>query len=443
MKKLVVALIALLLVGQFVFANGQQETAEKASGPVTIVMWHSMSGKMGEALKTLADNYNATKTDYQIELQYQGSYSDALTKYKSTAKADLPDLFMCQAESTGYMIGSGTAYPIQNFIDRDKFDISILEPDLINYYTVDGKLMNLGFGRSIVGIIYNVDALAAAGYSDPYAQLKTWDDVLVASGKIVDKGLCEYGVALWPSGWPFEFFAGVAGKEIVDSGNGRNGKVTKSIIDENGLGVEWFSFIRKFQQAKGTLTEYTAGGDYLTALGSGQLAMLQVTSSNISTIAAAADGKFKVGFLPYPAPSKDSKGGLSVGGNSTWIIDTGKTAKMEGAWDWVKFCLEFDNVLQWSKDTGYAAITTEVCDSQEYHDVYANICPTIFDGIDALRKCPAQYEGAFMPIFDKHRNLMWTEIQRILNDSAYTPEQATANFVSAINQEFELYNATN
>lgn len=418
-----------------------EEEGEESADPVTITLWHSMSGTMGDTLITLADAYNASRTDYQIELQYQGSYSDALTKFKSTATEDLPDLYMCQAETTGYMISSGNGVAIQTFIDRDNFDISVLEPDLINYYTVDGQLMNLGFGRTIVGFIYNADMLAEAGYTDPYEQLKTWDDIIEAAETIVDLGLAEYGAALHPAGWMFEFYASTANKQIVDENNGRSGTPTKSIIDENGLGVEWFTFLKEWNDSYGTLTAYTASADYFSELGSGNLGMYQSTSSNISTVYAAADGNFEVGFLPLPSSSDE--GGLTVGGNSTWIVNTGDDAGMEGAWDWIKYCLEFDSVMTWAVGTGYAPITTEVVESDEYKAYMDEICPTIFDGIDALRNCPAENEGALMSLFDIHRSLMWEEMQKIWSDPDYTPEEATANFVEAINLEFELYNATN
>lgn len=421
----------------------EQPASAAPEGATNIVLWHSMSGTLGETLTKLADTYNATHTDYQIELQFQGPYADALTKFKATAKEDLPDLFMVEAETSSYMINSGLIKPIQEYIDRDNFDISVLEPDIRNYYTVDGKLMNLGFGRTIVGFIYNADILAAAGYDDPAAQLKTWDDVLAAAAKIVDEGLAEYGAALSPAGWPFEFYASMAGKQLVDNNNGRSGNATRSIIDENGLGVEWFSFLREWQNSPGILTEYTTAQDYYGAMGAQQLAMFQTTSSNLSTVFAAADGNFDIGFFPMPAPSADSPGGLTVGGNSTWIIDSGDETRMEGAWDWIQYAMEKDSVLTWAVGTGYAPITTEVVESQEYKDRMAEIAPTIFTGIEALRAAGPENVGAFMPIFAVHRSTMAELIQKFYADPNLTPEQATAEFVERINEEFELYNLTN
>ena len=121
----------------------------------------------------------------------------------------------------------------------------------------------------------------------------------------------------------FEFYASTANKQIVDADNGRSGTPTKSVIDENGLGVEWFTFLKKWNDSYGTLTAYTAAADYFSELGSGNLGMYQVTSSNISTVYAAADGNFQVGFLPLPASSDE--GGLTVGGNSTWIVKDRKS----------------------------------------------------------------------------------------------------------------------
>jgi len=437
MKKIAVVMLLVVLFMSSVFATGTNEV--KAKGPTTIVMWHSMQDKMGDTLQSMVNKFNAEHTDIQIDSQFQGVYNDALTKYKSTAKKDLPDLFMCEAETSGYMVNSKTAYPIQNFIDRDKFDVSVLEPDLINYYTVNGKMMNLGFGRTIVGFIYNADLLRKAGYNDPDAQIRSWDDIIKVAEAVASKTKAQIGAAFGPNGWVVEFYATTMGKDLVNNGNGRTGTATASAFDKNNLGIDWFTLMRKWQNSPGVSVTLT-GNDYFTEFGAGNLGLYQTTSSNISKAYALAGGKFEVGFLALPYGEGH---GLSVGGNSTWVIDSGVESRLNAAWEWIKFCMEDDQVFTWSTGTGYAAITTKVCESQRYKDFYAQVCPTFFKAIERLRNSPASSVGAFMPIFAKHRTLMLNQIQKFWNNTSMTPAQATAEFVKNVNVEFDLYYQAN
>lgn len=437
MKKITVVLLLVALLMGSVFASGAKEV--DTDGPTTIVLWHSMQDLMGDTLQSMVDKFNAEHTDVQIDSQFQGVYNDALTKYKSTAKGDLPDLFMCEAETSGYMVNSGTVYPVQNFIDRDSFDISVLEQDLINYYTVNGKMMNLGFGRTIVGFVYNADLLREVGYDNPDEQIRSWDDVIKVAELVASRTDAEMGAAFGPNGWVFEFWASTVGKDLVNNNNGRNGIATASAIDKNNLGVEWFSLMRRWQNSPGISVELTVN-DYFTEFGAGNLGLYQTTSSNISKAYALADGKFEVGFLALPY---EEGNGLTVGGNSQWVIDSGNEDKLNGAWEWIKFCMEDDQVYTWSTGTGYAAITTRVVESQRYQDFYSKVCPTFPKAIERLRNSPASSVGAFMPIFAKHRTLMLNQIQKFWTDPSMTPAQATADFVKNINVEFDLYYQSN
>ena len=93
MKKIVCLLLSLAMLATMLMGCGNtpaQNGEENTNGPVKITMWHSNSGTNGEALQEIADAFNKSQSDYELELVYQGEYGDAFTKYKSTPAGSGP-----------------------------------------------------------------------------------------------------------------------------------------------------------------------------------------------------------------------------------------------------------------------------------------------------------------------------------------------------------------
>ena len=82
MRKAALALL-LMMMSISAFAAGSSED----DGIITI--WHSNSGKIGEAFEALVENFNETtgkENGITIEAVYQGAANDVLTKVKATAQ---------------------------------------------------------------------------------------------------------------------------------------------------------------------------------------------------------------------------------------------------------------------------------------------------------------------------------------------------------------------
>ena len=77
---------------------------------------------------------------------------------------------------TRLMIDLKVATPVQDFIDKEKYDISDLEPNVLAYYTVDGKQWSMPFNTSNPMLYYNKDMFKAAGL-DPEKPPRTWAEV--------------------------------------------------------------------------------------------------------------------------------------------------------------------------------------------------------------------------------------------------------------------------
>src|SRR5690625_7242894 len=101
------------------------------------------------------------------------------------------------------MSESGFITPIQELIDADEeFDISMLEPNILSYYTIDDQLYSMPFNTSNAVMFYNKDMFEEAGL-DPEDPPNSFGDVGDAAEKLSD-GDRTYGFTMAKIGWIFE-----------------------------------------------------------------------------------------------------------------------------------------------------------------------------------------------------------------------------------------------
>ena len=139
-RKLLTLVTAATLLGSVLPVNCMAAAADIPEG-TTISFWHAMGGVNGEALDYLVNKFNEeNEFGITVDSQYQGSYDDAINKLKAAGMGQLPcDIVHSYEIGTRFIIDSGWIVPVQEYIDKDNWDTSAIEPNLLAYYTVDGK----------------------------------------------------------------------------------------------------------------------------------------------------------------------------------------------------------------------------------------------------------------------------------------------------------------
>ena len=123
-----------------------------------------MGGKGGEAINQLVEEFNDSQDDIRVVAEFQGEYDDAINKLKSSALSHSgPDIMQVYEIGTKWMMDSGYAIPMQELIDEDGYDISHLEENIVDYYTVNGDLYSMPFNTSTPILYYNKTAFEEAG----------------------------------------------------------------------------------------------------------------------------------------------------------------------------------------------------------------------------------------------------------------------------------------
>ena len=176
MKKVISLVVCLVMALSLVcFANGENTRTK-------ITIWHMLSGVGAEAFDQIVANFNASQDKYEAVAEFQGNWYDNFAKFKATPKEDLPDLYQIVVECMGWLAESDRIVPVQKYIDRDNFDVSSMQENIRNLYTINDTLYCMPLSVTMLALNYNSEVLEKAGI-DP-ATLKTVADVDAAAKKI-------------------------------------------------------------------------------------------------------------------------------------------------------------------------------------------------------------------------------------------------------------------
>jgi sn-glycerol 3-phosphate transport system substrate-binding protein len=421
-------------------------SAFAAAAPTEITFWHSMGGANNEAIAKMVEDFNvAYEGKIKVNVEYQGSYDDAINKIKAAGMSALPcDVVQVYDIGTRFMIDSGWALPIQQMIDAEGYDITQIEPNIAAYYTVDGKLNSMPFNSSTPLLYYNKTAFEEVGL-DPNTPPKNFDEIIEMAEKLMVKGangeVERYGFGMGNYGWFFEQWMGKMAKHYVDNGNGREAAATKVVFDENGGAEAVFNVWKKLLDG-GVITYLNRGNnDAKAAFIAGKIAITLESTAALKSLLTNVGDSFEIGTGYFPNINADDKGGVSIGGGSLWMLASGNDAKQNAAWEFVKHMISPDVQAFWNAQTGYFPITV---DTHEVEAFKANLAqyPQFGTAIEQLHSTAPEYAGSLLSVFPEARALVETYTERLVNGELSVADTVT-NLAKDINSAIEIYNLTN
>lgn len=415
-----------------------------AADKTTVTFWYSLSGANADAILSIVDGYNNSQDKVFVDAQYQGEYDDAINKLKSAGMGKLPcDIVHSYEIGTRFIIDSGWIKPMQDFIDADGWDTSVIEPNLLAYYTVDGKINSMPFNCSTPLLYYNKTAFDAAGITEVPA---TIDGILEICEKLTtynaDGSVDRYGLYISNYGWFFEQWVGKMGREYVNNGNGRESYATKVMFGENGAALDILNMWKKFADSPYVMYAERGGTTQgRAAFVAGKSAMCLASTANIAGTIANVGDAFEVGAAYFPSVNADDKGGVSTGGGTLWIIDSGDQAKMDAAYDFIKYCVNPENQATWSTITGYFPINVHAAETETMKATIAKH-PQFQVALDQLHDSGPEYVGSLLSVFPEVRQYVEEVTEKVYN-GLLTPEQGVEELVNLANTAIEQYNLLN
>src|ERR1700742_375663 len=153
--------------------------ASPAHAVTEIQWWHAMAGANNDVVVKLANDFNASQSDYKIVPTFKGGYADVLNAGIAAFRAgNAPGIMQVFEVGTATMMAAkGAIKPVSELMKDagEPFDPKSYLPAITGYYsTAKGDMLSFPFASSSMVMWVNLDALKKAGIDNPP---KTWPDV--------------------------------------------------------------------------------------------------------------------------------------------------------------------------------------------------------------------------------------------------------------------------
>jgi len=322
-----------------------------AAKPITLVMWHSLAGALGEELKHLVENFNHSQSDYRITMVYKGEYSETLTSFSAAFRAKQPPSMVQIFEvGTATMLApKGIIKPVASLLHEQGISIPLAHflPAVREAYSLAGQLQAMPLNTSVPVIFYNKDALAAIGVKENEFP-KTWQALEKVAHRLRQAGYpCVYTSAY--AAWiQIESFAAIHHLSLVDEA-GRANYNNKAIIGH-------ISRLQRWQ--KEHYFEYGGRTNDATVLfTSGRCPMFSQSSGSYTSLAELV--RFHLGVAPMPLDEEVSPVRYNnvIGGAALWAVDGQSSAQYQGIARFFAFLANPKVQQNWYHHTGYLPLS--------------------------------------------------------------------------------------
>jgi sn-glycerol 3-phosphate transport system substrate-binding protein len=386
MRKPLLSLVAVLLLsvtlgacggGEKGTPTGETPGASPAGGTVTIDFWHGEVAANADTLDRLASRFNSSQDEVKVRPIFQGTDEEFIAKLvTSLGSGQVPAIALLLEMDTQKIIDSGAVAPVQDFIDREDYDLSGLNQRSVQEYTIQDKLWAMPFGAGIPLLYYNKVVFREVGL-DPEKPPKDLEELRQYSEKILKRdaagNVVRSGIALDVRPW----MAGVLaehGDLYVDNNNGYDGRATKVLFD-NDTGRWFFQWWHDMVDSglAFNIGRNPTYADGLLAIVSDRAAMAFSYSSALRSVVDALEkGVEGVEFGVSAVPGvPGGTGAPLVFGRNLWILNQRPKEEQEAAWKFIKWLMEPEQQAEWFAGSGYLPVSRSAIDQPAAKDIVA------------------------------------------------------------------------
>ena len=370
MKKILAFLLALVMICSMLAACGGNSAADQEEGGlIKLTLWSTYTAISNNKLQILVAKFNAQSDKYEVQMEVGQSGSETRSKLAASTPNYYPSLFMGTNNCIAEYAGSRYTAPIQPFLDadEDKWTEDILPTVKKSHSDKDGNLIGLPVGTSVKGYMVNTTILDQMGYT--LDDLTSFEAVAKIANQAKEQGLIKYGYI--PSGpGNISNMLLLQGVDLVDAGNGYDGKVTNCLYDEGATYDALYKYCQilagMYQTGAAMINNNGADGGISTFV-NGQALFWATTSSFVYEF-ADIEMTFDWGFVPFHGIDDNAKYSDQVlaEGTSIFIGNTGNEAEMQGAYEFIKFLGQEENQLFWCTFRGYTPYLTSILETEEW-----------------------------------------------------------------------------
>jgi len=452
MKKALIFLMLLIVAASVAACGGEEEgepegSATPAAGTVEITFWHSEVASNLDTIQALARRFNSEQNEVRVKMAFQGNDEETMLKFMATlGSGDVPAIIYLAEVDAQRVMDSGAARPVQEFIDREDYDLSDFDEKSIQYYTVDGQLHGIPFSIAVPLLYYNKLDFSEVGL-DPEQPPEDLEEVREFSQKLVKRdshgNVLRAGIALDIDPWRFELILAEHGDLYVNNGNGREGRATEVLFD-GPTGQAFFQWWHEMvKDGLATDVGRNPGGDAaLLAMGVGRACMSFATSQALRSVVDVLErGGMNVELGVAGQPGVPGGAGLpGVYSRGLWILKGRPEAEQEAAWKFIKWLLEPEQQAEWYAGTGLLPVRISAYDLPAAQDVVAEY-PHFRVPVDLVLETPSTQEslGPLLGPIRDVREVVVTAVEETVVGSK-DPIEALDDAAAEANDIIENYN---
>jgi sn-glycerol 3-phosphate transport system substrate-binding protein len=430
-------------------SSSEPTKQETPSGPVNITLWHEETGAGGDGLGKLADRFNASQDEVKVKSIFQGDELD-VKLLKSMSTGHVPTIAYLAETYTQQMIDSAEVTPIQQYVDRDKYDLSDFAPAAVAYFTISNTLYAMPHGLAVPLMYYDKPALREVGV-DPDHPPRDLDEAQAVSKKLLQRdsagNVTRSGFALDIHPWYLEVMLAGAGELYVNNDNGRDGFATAVAFDnEAGRKLfQWWHDMAEEGLLLNTGRGTNAHANALMAISAKRAVMAfsisGILGSVVDLLAKGESQGVNSGVAPVPGiPGKVPEGSPGVYSRSLWIMSGRPQAERDAAWTFIKWLMEPEQQAEWFAGSGYLPVRNSAYDLPAAKDVIAQH-PQFQVPVDLFAKTATRSAalGPLLGCFPQVHDAVAEAIESMLVGGA-SPDEAMAAAVRNANAAISDYN---
>ncbi len=329
-----------------------------------VKFWYLWQGAEAEYVESLISDFNKSQDQYTVKGL---SVPDVQKVVVALSSGDGPDITDNFSSNTASYADKGILEPLDDYIQRDNYDVSDFVPGALRGGQFDGKTYALPININFYMMFYNKKMFAEQGIAAPP---KTADELLDDAVKLTkvnsDGSIDTLGFPDYPLVYYINPMSFALGGDFISS----DGKLTP----DNAGTVAAIDLMKRYRDQFGVdnVTKFSSSAKYLDATDpfiSGKQAIRFDGPWFGNTVKNVLKVDLDYGVAPLPGPQGEP--GMAGGGeisSSTFFI--AKNAKnKEGAWAFMSWLMSRDNMTKFNSMFGNLPARTSCYDDPSLQNI--------------------------------------------------------------------------
>lgn len=358
MKKRLLAVLMTAAVATSAFvgcskgASSNADIVTELQEPVTIEMWHYMTGKQAETLQEIVEEFNTTNDKgITVNAVAQGSVADLNKKVIAASQSNtLPAIINVYPDLATGLINEGKIVDLATYINDENVGMADdMKNDFVDAFIAElsqweeGKVYGLPMTKSTEVLYVNKTLLEKLGYTMADMENLTMEKLAEISKKAYD----ELGIA----GFGFDSSSN-AYISTLKMGGMNFVELDGTINVDN----EWVREFMPFLQEQTTKGYFRIAGEdkFLSGPFSNQK-MLTYQGSSAGFAHINTNGAFEIGVVEVPVFEGKDKAVIQQGA-SLFATSTVSAEQQYASYEFMKFLTSAKNTAKFATSTGYLPV---------------------------------------------------------------------------------------